>query len=153
MSKSLVFHCTWADWNETSERIESRLIFQLIFQLIFSLLRLIFLHPIIGYYLKRWSSIPWAWAAANPRLSNWDLTVRCQAWQAGVFCQSKCADPALKQHEYPVLMLLFGLIFLLLRLLYISEQLAGGPYLNFCAANHCMMITRDQVNIRPMSTA
>ena len=39
-------------------------------------------------------------------------------------------------------MLLFGLIFLLLRLLYISEQLAGGPYLNFCTANHCTMITR-----------
>jgi hypothetical protein len=47
------------------------------------------------------------------------------------------------------------LIFLLLQLLYISEQLAGGPYLNLCTANHrhCTIILRDQVNIRPMSTA
>ena len=78
---------------------------------------------------------------------------RCQAWQAVLFCQSECANPALKQHEWPVRMLLFELIFLLLRLLCISEQLAGGPYLNFCTADHCTMILRDQVNIRPMSTA
>jgi hypothetical protein len=50
-------------------------------------------------------------------------------------------------------MLLFELIFLLLSLLCISELLAGGPYLNFYTADHCMMIIRDQVNIRPMSTA
>jgi hypothetical protein len=43
-------------------------------------------------------------------------------------------------------------IFLFLLLLCISEQLAGGPSLNFCTAYHCTvtMILRDQVNIRPI---
>ncbi len=70
---------------------------------------LIFLDPIIGYYLKRWSSIPWEWASesACPRLSNWDSTVKCQARQAVLFCQSERANPALKQHEWPVFMLIF----------------------------------------------
>jgi hypothetical protein len=35
----------------------------------------------------------------------------------------------------------------------IIVQLAGGPYLILCTANHCKMILMDQVNIRPMSTA
>jgi hypothetical protein len=48
---------------------------------------------------------------------------------------------------------IISIIFAILQLLCISEQLAGGPYLNFCTAYHFTMILRDQVNIRPMSTA
>ena len=43
---------------------------------------------------------------ADARISHWDSTVKCQAWQAVFPVLPECANPALKAHEWPVHMLL-----------------------------------------------
>ena len=45
---------------------------------------------------------------ADARISHWDSTVKCQAWQAVFPVLPECANPALKAHEWPVHMLLLG---------------------------------------------
>ena len=67
--------------------------------------------------------------------------------------QPECSNPALKAHERPVLMQLLDLIFLLLRLLCISEKQPGGSCLSLRAADHRTMILRDKANIRNASDA
>jgi hypothetical protein len=62
--------------------------------------------------------------------------------------QPECSNPALKAHEWPVLMQLLDLIFLLLRLLCISEKQPGGPCLNLRSADHSTMSLSDKANIR-----
>ena len=75
-------------------------------RLILSLLQLFFLDPIICYYWKGWPPVPCERASAYARLLHWDSTVKCQARQAVFPVLPKCSSPALKAHEWPVLMLL-----------------------------------------------
>ncbi len=143
----------WLDRNETSERIVIKINFSINFSINFFIIAINLFSFNYWLLFEAIAVHPMGVGVSVSLPLEMGLDCQVSGLKAVLFCQWECANPALKHHHCPVLMLLFGLIFLLLRLLYISEQLAGWPYLNLCTANHCTMITRDQVNIRPMTTA
>ncbi len=107
-------------------------------------MQLIFLDPITCYYLK---------GCGRPfHASGRQRMLTSRTGRQAVFpAQPECSNPALKAHEWPVLMQLLDLIFLLLLLLCISEKQPGGSCLSLRAADHSTMILRDKANIRNAS--